>query len=75
MSRKANQYLDAERCAIMERIEERCSTNISPKADARGRSDDFVTVYAYPFQVGMPCAQFTWSTADHITKTTLRFNL
>ncbi len=72
--KRMKRYLDAERCAIMERIDERCKTDMSPKAMATGREDDFVTVIPYPF-IGSLRAQFAWETADRITKTSLIFRL
>jgi len=59
-------YTDAEKEAIIERIRECCSTSVSLGAEAKGRKDDYVTVMAYPFQEGCPCAHFSWETAKRI---------
>ncbi len=64
---------DAERCAIMERINERCSTNISVRAMTAGRSEPFLTVWAYPYDGRR--AEFSWDTARRLSLTGGRFNL
>jgi hypothetical protein len=68
-------YLDAERCAIMERIRERCSTNLSPRAECSGRQNNYLEVCAWPYQPGYPRAEFSWSTADKISREGGRFDL
>ena len=73
MTRMKKRFTIAERQSIMLRIEERCSSDISPTVRAYGAENDFVTIVAWPV-IGARC-EWSWESADRLSKTggTFRF--
>jgi hypothetical protein len=66
---------DAERCAIMERIRERCNTSVSARAECAGRALPFIVILPYPYTDTGASATFSWEAAKRISLTGGRFNL